>query len=783
MGKSVAERAGMLLGAMTLDEKLSLLAGDDGLGVLTGNPATGTSDGVPRLGIPTMYHSDGPLGPREGQVTSMPSPLALAAAFDPKLADRVGATIADEVKHKGNDLVHAPTVDVMRTPLAGRTFEGYGEDPFLSSRTAVGWIEGAQREGIIANVKHFAPNSQEGQQPGVPPLAALVGFRGLVDARVDERTLREIYLPPFEAAVKEAKVGSVMCAYNRLNGQPACESRHLLSEILRGDWGFDGFVVSDYLFAMKSTPAPVRNGMEIEMPVPVFLTPALVQTALLTGQVSQADVDARVTNILRGMLRFGMFDRDAYVADDARIDKAAHAAVARENQEQGTVLLRNDGILPLDASRLKTIAVIGTEAGGFVNGGGSSATKPFAFSPPGGAIQQRAGAGVSVNFDPGTDPEAAAAAAAGKDVAIVFGSDGASEGVDKTCLALSCPGPNGPEDAVINAVAAANPNTVVVLVTAGPVLTPWRDRVRALVESWFPGQQAGEALARVLFGDADPGGRLPVTFPRSTADAPAAGADFEAYPGLLEARYKEGVNVGYRHYDARNLEPAYPFGHGLSYASFDFRDLRIQPAADGSTGATVSAEIVNTSSRRGTAVPQLYLGLPDPSDRVRQPPRQLKGFTKVTLDPGARRRVSFKLDERALSYWNTGANDWRIVPGCYAVMLGRSSRDTVLRGRIAVAGASCPGAIAKVPGTPRRCTSRRSVTITLFGIPRSQVRSVGIRINGRRIRTLRGPRQRVNVSLAGRPPGTYRVRLVVTTTRRKTLVDRSYRTCVRRRTS
>ena len=750
---SPERRTELLLAELTLDEKLSLMAGDDPSGVFTGTPATGTSDGVPRLDVPTVYFSDGPVGPREGRATAMPAPIALAAGFDPAMARRVGVAIADEVRKKGNDVVHAPTVDIMRTPLAGRTFEGYGEDPYLSSRLGVAWIRGAQEQGVIGNVKHFAPNSQEGAPPGVPPLTPVVGGRFTIDAIVDERTLREIYLPAFEAAVREADVGSVMCAYNRLNGSPACENRDLLERTLRTDWGFSGFVLADYGFATKSTANSANNGLDLDMPLGGFYSRPALTAAVASGSVSPQTIDIRVGNILRTMFRFGVFDRAAFPSDDGLIDKPAHAAVARETEEQGIVLLRNEGVLPLDPARLRSLAVIGEDADGFKGGGGSSAVNPFSFNTPRAEIARRAGPGVQVRYDSGEDPARAAATARGADVAIVFASDTATEGVDKSTLATD-------DDELVDAVAAANPNTAVVLETAGPVLTPWRGRVKAVLEAWYPGQEAGRALARVLFGDVDPGGRLPATFPRRQEDVPTTG-DFEQYPGVVEVRHKEGVFVGYRHYDQRRIEPAYPFGHGLSYTSFAYRGLRIRPGAGDS--ARVSVEVRNTGARAGTEVVQLYLALPDPSASVRQPPRALKGIAKIRLDAGARRRVGFSIDRRALSYWDAGADAWAVAPGCYGVMVGRSSRDIRQSGTLAVRARCAQGA--------RRCLSsrspigRRNIGRLSVGRTRAQLaRRLAPVQRGRLLHRwcVRRSSGRVTAVFGGRRAGS-RSRLVVTT--------------------
>src|SRR4051794_1614870 len=535
-------RAGLLLNELTQDEKISLLAGDEPFGVAGGEHAhTGTSDGIPRVDLPTTYYSDGPVGPRQGKTTAMPIPMALAATFDPRYAYRYGDVVGNEVKAKGNDVVFAPTVKIMRTPLGGRTFEGYGEDPFLVSRMAVKWIEGAQSQGVIGDVKHFAANNQEGQSPAAnqggpgqplgPPAGE--GNRMLVNSVVDERTLREVYLPQFEAAVKEAHVGSVMCSYNRLNGQYACENQHLLGDILERDWGFKGYVLSDYGAAHpQGTVASLNNGLDFEPWPGIAYNPNEVQLALATQQVSPSTIDDHVRRILRTAFAFGFFDRPAFRDDDAQIDKPAHATIAREVEEQAITLLTNKGRLPLDASKLKTIAVIGADASKFKTGGGSGAVTPFSFETPLAAITARA-PGAKVTYDDGSDPSRAAALAKSSDATIVFAGDYQSEGADKACLSFECPDYNGDQDGLIESVAAGQPNTVLVLESGGPVLTPWRDKVSALVEAWYPGEQGGPAIARVLFGDTDPGGRLPVTFPQSEDQLPTA-ADPEKYPGTGE---------------------------------------------------------------------------------------------------------------------------------------------------------------------------------------------------------------------------------------------------------
>lgn len=680
---SPAQRTALMLDALTLDEKLSLMAGDDPDSAANGDPAVGVSDGVPRLGIRTTFYSDGPLGPREGRATAHPAPILLAATFEPELARITAQAIADEVKHKGNDVVHAPTVDVVRVPLAGRTFETAGEDPYVSSRFAVPWILGAEGEGIIANVKHYTANSQEGAI-GAPPLTGLIGSRFLVDAVVDERTLREIYLPPFEASVKEAKVGSVMCAYNYVNGDPACSSRHLLQTILREEWGFDGYVLTDYYFAQKDTANSANNGTDLELPFMNFYSPTSLRAALASGQVTEATIDLRLGNILRTLFRYGFFDREGFVPNDNAIDQARHADIARQVAEQGVVLLKNQGVLPLNAANLSSIAIIGESSDRYVGGGGSSAIIPFALITPRAAITQRAGPGVTVRYHAGDNAASAATTATGADVAFVFVTDNATEGADRPCLSLTCPGSAGQnQDDLIRAVAAANPNTVVVLQTGSAVLTPWRDQVSGLLAAWYPGQSGGLALARLLFGDESPSGRLPITFPQQEGDTPTAN-DPEKYPGVANRTvYKEGVLVGYRWYDSQSITPAYPFGFGLAYTTFSYSNLRL-------SGRTVTATVTNTGGRAGSETAQLYLEMPPPGPGIVQPPRQLKGFQKVRLSAGASTDVQFTLDDRALSYYDVQVGDWRIAPGCYRAHVGAHSRQLPLNIAFALGGATCP---------------------------------------------------------------------------------------------
>jgi beta-glucosidase len=708
-------RAGRLVRAMTLTEKIKVLAGSD----LNGH--TGSTASVPRLGVPQSYNTDGPVGVRQGKATALPTPMAEAATWDPAMARLHGEVIGDEARAKGNDGVLAPTVNIMRTPMGGRTFEGFGEDPFLVGRIAVGWIQGAQSQGVFATVKHFAVNNQEGADPTgqlssarIPIGLGIDNMRYIQNSVVDERTLREVYLPQFEAAVKEGKVGSVMCSYNRFDGDWACANRHLLQDILIGEWGFKGTVMSDWIFATHpwDTAKSLNNGLDLEMPTADSYLPLLVQAALAGGATKERVIDQHVRRIFRMLFDFGFFDRPAYRNDDSQIDRAAHGAASQRISESSITLLKNrDGILPLDPKALRSVAVVGAYATKFVTGGGSgNVTPPSTISALQG-IRDRLGPGVDVRYDDGSDPARAAAVAKAADAAIVVVGDYQTEGADKSCLTLECPDVAGDQDGLVAAVAAAQPRNVVVLETGGPVLTPWRDAVGGLLEAWYPGDHGGAAIARVLFGDTDPGGRLPATFPRS-ADQEQVAGDREKYPGTLtqDVFYKEGILTGYRWFDAKGLDPAFEFGAGLSYTTFRFDRPTVSATPD---GATLKVNVVNTGKRPGAAVPQLYVAAPQTAE-VEQPPLKLIGFGKRTIAAGARHRFTIPVTMRALSHWDVDAQDWAVTPGCYGLALGTSSRQILHRVTVAAGGARCAGAVASVPGAaqPRRvCRYKRKVVV------------------------------------------------------------------------
>ncbi|HWB66268.1 MAG TPA: glycoside hydrolase family 3 C-terminal domain-containing protein, partial [Mycobacteriales bacterium] len=718
---SPARRAALLEARMTSAEKIGLLNG------VSPGVHTGASLAIPRLGIPQVTYSDGPLGPRQGNATAMPAPMAVAASFDPHEAAVSGREIATEAKHKGNDVVFGPTVNIMRTPEGGRSFEAYGEDPFLVSSTAVAWIKGAQRTGVMADVKHFAGNNQEGQL-GVAPIAAVDGSRVLVDVHASKRVLHEVYLPQFEAAVKQAHVATVMCSYNRLNGSYACSNSWLLKDTLEKQWGFKGYVLSDY-GAAHSTVGNLKGGLDFE-PSSIFPVPQLssyyapeVQLAVDTGLVKMSVVDEHVRRILRTMFAYGLFDRAPYRIDEAKIDKTADARTSRRVAQHGIVLLRNRRhLLPLRRGAHRSVAVIGPYANTFVTGGGSGDVSPYSTVTALAGIKREAGPHTRVRYADGSNVTAAVAAAKASRVAVVVVGDVESEGQDKSCLGLNCASdltdtllpitypckqphcpPNGHDEAgLIRRVAAANPRTVVVLETGAPVLTPWRNQVAAVVEAWYPGEHGGAAIARMLYGRDDPSGRLPATFPAAASQLPTAGSPAK-YPGLgVEEYYREGVDVGYRWYDAHHYRPAYPFGYGLSYTSFRYSDLRVHRGGSGrGTVATVSVRVTNIGHRRGTAVPQLYLSLPG-SAAVPEPPRQLAGYRSLSLAPGASATVSFHLDGRSFAHYDTAANAWRSSAGCYGVRVGPSSAALPLHATLTEGAAHCAHAALRVRVGGRR---------------------------------------------------------------------------------
>lgn len=814
-----SEKIETLLAQLTLAEKVSLLAGLDNWHTVP----------VPRLGIPMLKMTDGPNGARGGDgnlgptSACFPVGVALAATWNPDLVERVGAALAGEVKAKGSHVLLAPTVNIHRSPLAGRNFECYSEDPYLAGRTATAYVRGLQGGGAAACIKHYVANDSEFE-------------RFSMSSEVQERPLREIYLRPFQMAVRDAKPWSLMSAYNRVNGEYASASHRLLTEILKEEWGFDGAIVSDWYGTYEDGVAAA--GLDLEMPGPARWMGENVLAAVQSGELNEALIDDKVRRILLLLQRTGALDGGAMQTADLveqAINRPEDGALIREVGSQAAVLLKNDPVaqgaplLPLDRTGIRSVAVIGENARwAQVQGGGSAGVSPHYVIDPYQGIRSAAGDEVQVKYAIGTpihrylpmlnpdwltDPDGspgfrvsfftnrdfagqpvhtantrrsglswygntadhidpsnfslimestftppesgsfqigmlgvgksrllldgvellagdyqgsggdfmsmggglqiadvdlvagqpydlrvefastsdsrwrtialgcmiplpadpiaeAVALAARSDVAVVFAglsNEWESEGVDRETMELP-----GAQTELIRRVVAANPNTVVVLNTGSPVTMPWVDEVPAVVQAWYAGQEAGNAIADVLFGAADPAGRLPTTFPRRLADNPA----YLNYPGENgKVLYGEGLFVGYRYYDAKDVDVLFPFGHGLSYADFAYANLAVEQTGQ---SVQVRVDVTNTANRPGTEVIQLYVG--DVESRLVRPQKELRAFAKIALAPGETQTVTFELGEDDLAYYDPSVPGWVAEPGLFNVFVGRSAADIRLTG-------------------------------------------------------------------------------------------------------
>ncbi|WP_119037723.1 beta-glucosidase [Hephaestia caeni] len=695
-------RALAIVAEMTLDEKLLLVHGlfppktkADPHGELI--QSAGHVPPIPRLGIPIVRESDASLGvanqieQRKGDTaTALPSGLATAATFDPEIARAGGAMIGAEARAKRFNVLLAGGVNLTRDPWNGRNFEYLGEDPLLAGRMAGAAIAGVQSNRIVSTVKHFALNAQE-------------TGRMVLDARIDEAALRESDLLAFEIAIETGRPGSVMCAYNKVNGDWACENPHLLTDVLRKDWGYEGWVMSDW-GGVHSTVKAANAGLDQqsgqELDHAMYFGAPLAQ-AVASGKVPMARLDDMVARILTGLIANGVLD--ALMPEAAQpIDYDAHADVAQRDAEAGIVLLRNEGgVLPLAATAKRIVLIGGHADVGVLSGGGSSQVRSVGGAPVEIPLTEGAAASFArvtwhassplkairamapeaeVTYVDGTDPVAAAKAAAGADVAIVFATQWTTEAEDADSLSL----PHD-QDALIAAVAKANRDTVVVLETGGPVLMPWLDKVPAVIEAWYPGQRGGEAIANILFGAVNPSGHLPITFPAAASQAPrpmpvgrdvlagaaeaAANADAGSAvsPVSFKVDYIEGSDVGYRWYEKTRRTPAFPFGYGLSYSDFAYRNLKVT----GGATLTVSVDVTNTGAKAGADVPQLYVGHGDT-------PMRLAGFRRVTLGPGETQRVVFVAEPRVVADYDVALPGWRIAGGAYRVAVSHDAADRSL---------------------------------------------------------------------------------------------------------
>jgi len=671
---------------MTQAEKLQLVHGfSDTMNFPRGG--AGYVPGIPRLGIPDLYLVDGSVGVGNGvgQATALPSSIASAASWDLDEAYKYGQVIGKEMRAYGVNVNLGGNINLIgREPRDGRTFETKGEDPLLAGSITAAHLRAIQDLHLIAGIKHFALNDQE-------------TGRGTANVIIDERGARESDLLAFEIGVKDSQVQSVMCSYNLLNSVYACENSHLLTDILKGDWGFQGFVMSDW-WATHSSNVAANAGLDQEQPGSDNFS-SLAQ-ALANGQLTAVHLNNMVHRILRAMLAVGIFD---YPATVGSIDASGDAAIAQEAEEQGAVLLKNaGGLLPLDASHLSNIAVIGSHADVAVLSGGGSAqvvpvggpalTFPAPCPPcwgsqiwdPSSPLQaiQALAPGVTVAFDDGTNSTSAAALAGASNVAIVFVSEWESEGMDLTDLNFS-----NNQDALVAAVAAANPHTIVVMENGGAQVMPWLANVSAVLEAWYPGQKGGEAIANILFGKVNPSGKLPITFPASVTDLPhptIATPPDQTTP--FPVNYTEGFNVGYKWYEANGLTPLFPFGYGLSYTSFAFSNQQLTPGSPVTSGFQVSFNLTNTGLQAGAEVAQVYLGFPSGTG---EPPKRLVGWQKVVLQPQQMQTVMLTVNandsSHPLSYWDAASNSWLISAGQYSVYLGNSSGNVTLVGTFQIA--------------------------------------------------------------------------------------------------
>jgi beta-glucosidase len=666
-----------LLTALTLDEKAGLLDGAD----------FWRTQPVERLGVPGIMVTDGPHGLRKqaGEsdhvglhdsvpATCFPPAAGLASSWNPGLLRRIGEALGRECRAEEVAVLLGPGVNMKRSPLCGRNFEYFSEDPLLAGDLGAALVNGVQSTGVGTSLKHFAANNQETD-------------RMTVSADADERTLREIYFPAFERVVKQAQPWTVMCSYNRINGTYASEDPWLLTQILRDEWGFEGLVVSDW-GAVNRRDAAVAAGLDLEMPSSGGAGTQVILDAVKAGTLSEADVDRAVTRVLT------LVDRSQpALVPGQTFDADAHHALAREAATASAVLLKNEGsILPLDPRTGGTVAVIGEFARTpRFQGAGSSQVNPTRVDTALETLRTALDGRREVTFAPGFVIESAAADPALVEEAVRTASDAEvvvlflglppsyeSEGYDREHMDL----PAHQID-LLHAVADANPRLVVVLSNGSVVtLAPWQDRAQAVLEGWLLGQAGGAATADLLLGAADPAGRLAETVPVRFQDNPTIGA----FPGEYgHVRYGEGLLIGYRWYDAHRLDVAYPFGHGLSYTTFDHTGLSTTVRADGEQPLVdVTVTVTNTGSRAGRETVQVYVG--DPQSTVYRPEQELRAFTQVSLEPGESATVTLTLEARAFAFWHPTMKRWVVEGGAFEIRVGASSRDIRLTGTVELTG-------------------------------------------------------------------------------------------------
>ena len=687
------ERADMVLKEMTLDEKILLLHGQGMPGwprevqnpqPELGNGGAGFIMGIPRLGIPFVQMSDAAYGVRSSAEngrysTALPSNVGAAASWDPEAACQFGTVIGKELRAQGYNMTLGGGVNLTREPRNGRTFEYMGEDPILAGTLVGNLMKCEQAQHVIGDIKHYAVNDQE-------------SGRNEVNSIIGKRAMRESDLLAFEIGVGIADPGAVMCSYNAVNGDFACENKYLLTDVLKKDWAFKGFVVSDW-GGTHSTVKASAAGLDNEEPLDEFFG-AKLKEAVEAGKVSTVELDEHARRVLRSEFACGLVD---FPTQKAVVDVEGDLKTARKIEEQSAVLLKNaDGLLPLNGAAVKSIAVIGPHADeGMMSGGGSAQVdapgRPSAgwqaqvwFPPSPVSVLQRKFPGAKVQFDAGKDPASAAALAKNSDVAIVFAYQWESEGMDLENLSLPVN-----QDGIIEAVAAANPKTIVVLETGTAVTMPWVDKVGAVLEAWYAGSDGAHAVMNILSGDVNPSGKLAMTFPKSVEDLPhpqlvkptpdelgekAVMKTGQAEP-TFSVHYDEGLKVGYKWYDAEKKAVLFPFGYGLSYTTFAYSGLKVTPGAE----TTVRFTVKNTGSRDGAEIAEVYAALPANAE---EPPKRLVGFSKVWLKAGESKEVSVSVVPKYLSIYDEASDGWKLAPGGYTFMVGGSSQEMPLREKV-----------------------------------------------------------------------------------------------------
>ncbi len=667
---AIEAQAHAMISKLTLEQKIELLGGVDSM----------FTHSMPVIGLPRFKMSDASLGVRTwGPTTAYAGGVALAASWDRELARAIGESLGRDARARSVNFLLGPGVNIARSPLSGRNFEYLSEDPFLNAALVVPFIEGVQSQGVAATVKHFALNDQEFNR-----------HNASVD--IDERTMREIYLPAFEAAVTKAHVDAVMDSYNLVNGVHSTQNNFLNVKVLKGEWGFQGVLMSDW-DATYDGVASVNNGLDLEMPSPKFMNAKNLVPAVQSGQVNEATIDEHLLRLFRTELRYGWTDRPQFDPADSTYS-VADRAVALEGALESITLLKNEGnLLPLDPAKIKNIAIIGPDAYPAVPGGGGS-SEAHAFEPVSilTGIANLLGPNAHVFYSAGMpDSPDEMKAVANADVVVVsvgFDPKTEREGADRTFTL-----PPG-QDALIEQIAAANSRTIVTLTGGGGMDTSrWLDKVPVLLHTWYPGQEGGTAVAQILFGQHDPEGKLPVSFDRSWDDSPSSkwyygdpkdnttlhtiGTDGKPLDYTIEhIKYGDKLMVGYRYWTTTGKHPLFPFGFGLSYTTFKFANLKVPASAKSGSTVDVSFDLTNTGSVAGAEVAELYVS--DPSAQVDRPERELKGFQKVRLDPGQTKTVTISLDARSFSYWDESAQKWIIDPGKFVVRVGDSSENTSL---------------------------------------------------------------------------------------------------------